>query len=278
MLSVEGGENQPFVSDLERFLDKVPDIVVGWPAEGKIYLEKKSNSVYVRSTPSTILEVKRLLQALDYNSTQVLIEARFIEVTDTGAKELGVDWSGGGKNGDTYVSAPTTGLSLPLPRTDTTPGDPGASILTGASGVTGGGLLAQVLVSPSNYLSFKAVISALETSGKADTLSEPKILTLNNSVGIIEVKQDISYISGYTNAGYNNTPATTTVPGIPNGGFNNGNNYSSASLARRRKPLLRFTSSNALQGSCDSTQSTPRSSFPSVITTNTSFNFATPAP
>jgi type II secretory pathway component GspD/PulD (secretin) len=223
----QGGGNQPFVSDLERFLDKVPDIVVGWPAEGKIYLEKKSNTVYVRSTPSTILEVKRLLQALDYNTTQVLIEARFIEVTDTGAKELGVDWAGGGKGGDAYVSAPTTNFTLPNPATDA-----GATILTGAqaAGATGGGLLAQLLVKPSDYLQFKATISALETSGKADTLSEPKILTLNNSIGIIEVKQDISYISGYTNAGYNNTPETTGFPNNPNGGFNTGNNYSTASL------------------------------------------------
>lgn len=219
----QGGGNQPYVSDLQRFIDKIPEIVVGWPAEGKIYLEKKSNTVYVRSTPSTISEVKRLLQALDYSSTQVLIEARFIEVSDSGAKELGVDWAGGGKNGDTYLSAPTSGLSKP---TDT---DAGASILTGASSVAGGGLLAQMLVAPSDYLKFKATIAALETSGKADTLSEPKILTLNNAVGIIEVKQDISYISGYTNAGYNDSPA---VPNNPNGGavINPGYNYSSASL------------------------------------------------
>jgi type II secretory pathway component GspD/PulD (secretin) len=218
----QGRANKPFVSDLERFLDKIPDIVVGWPAEAKIYLEKKSNTVYVRSTPSTILEVKRLLQALDYNSTQVLIEARFVEVTDAGAKELGIDWAAGGNSGNMYVSAPTTGFTPP------TTGDLGATLNTLAAGaVTAetGGLLAQVLVSPN----FKATIAALETSQKADTLSEPKILTLNNAVGIIEVKQDISYISGYTNAGYNNTPETTN-PNFPNGGFNTGNNYSSASL------------------------------------------------
>ena len=220
-----GAAGQPFVSDLERFIDKIPDIVVNWPAEGKIYLDRKSNTVYVRSTPSTIMEVKRLLQALDYNNTQVLIEARFIEVTDSGAKELGIDWGAGGKSGDTYLSAPTTGLTLP------TATDPGASIsnIPGGPGAVGGGLLAQLLVAPSDYLKFKATIVALETSGKADTLSEPKILTLNNAVGIIEVKQDISYISGYTNAGTTNTP---TSPENPNNGtvINPGYNYSSANL------------------------------------------------
>lgn len=227
-----GGEQaggQKFVSDLERFLEQVPDIVVGWPAEGKIYLEKKSNTVYVRSTPHTIQEVKRLLQALDYNSTQVLIEARFIEVSDSGAKELGVDWNAGGKSGDTYVSGPTNGLTLP------TATDPGASIGTGFSNISGinpaaaGGMFAQVLVAPSDYLKFKAQISALEQSGKADTLSEPKILTLNNAVGVIEVRKDISYVSNYQSAGYNNSPY---YPNDPNNGntINPGYNYSTTTL------------------------------------------------
>lgn len=223
----EQGGGQKFVSDLERFLEQVPDIVVGWPAEGKIYLDKKSNTVYVRSTPHTIQEVKRLLQALDYNSTQVLIEARFIEVTDAGAKELGVDWAGGGKSGDTYVSGPTTGLTLP------TATDGGASILGGggltAVGAPTGGMFAQVLVAPSDYLKFKAQISALEQNGKADTLSEPKILTLNNAVGVIEVRKDISYVSNYQSAGYNNTPY---YPNDPNNGnnINPGYNYSTTTL------------------------------------------------
>ncbi len=223
-----GGGGQEFVSDLERFLEKVPEIVVGWPAEGKIYFERKSNSIFVRATPSAIMETKRLLAALDYNSTQVLIEARFIEVTDAGAKELGVDWAGGGKNGDTYLSAPTSGLTVPGPT------DGGATLTNTFGNVSNiapgtGGLLAQLLVAPNDYMKFKATISAMETNGKADTLSEPKILTLSNAVGFIEVKQDISFISGYTNAGTNSSPA---YPDDPNNGnvINPGYNYSSTTL------------------------------------------------
>jgi type II secretory pathway component GspD/PulD (secretin) len=224
----EGGGAQEFVSDLERFLEKVPEIIVGWPDKGKIYLEKKSNTIYITATPSAIMEAKRLLAAMDYNSTQVSIEARFIEVTDAGAKELGVDWAGGAANSTTYLGAPTTGLDLP-----TSLGD-GATLNNSYGNISGiptgtGGLLAQLLVQPSDYLKFKATISAMETSGKADTLSEPKILTLNNAVGFIEVKQDITYISGYTNAGTNSSPA---YPDNNNGGnvINPGYNYSSTTL------------------------------------------------
>ncbi len=190
------------VSDLERFLDKIPDIVVGWPADGKIYFDKKSNTIYIRSTPATITEVKRLIHALDYDSAQVLIEARFIEISDSAAEELGIDWSGGAASGNTTISGATPGLG-PVPATDT-----GATLLTSGNSVSGlagspstSGLFAQVLVAPSDFMKFKAQISALEQKGKADTLSEPKILTLNNAVGIIEVQQDIAYISSYDNIG-----------------------------------------------------------------------------
>ncbi len=229
----QGGAQKEFISDLERFLEKVPDIVVGWPAEGKIYFEKKSNTVYVRSTPHTIIEVKRLLHALDYESTQVLIEARFIEVSDAGAKELGIDWAGGGKSGDTYVGAPNNSLNPPTAAQAAT--DPGASLGSAFGNISGiapaatGGLFAQVLVAPNDFLKFKAQISALEQNGKADTLSEPKILTLNNAVGIIEVRKDISYVSSFQSAGTNNTPA---YPDQPNNGnvINPGYNYSSTTL------------------------------------------------
>jgi general secretion pathway protein D len=208
--------NQPMVSDLERFLDKVPDIVVGWPADGKIYFDKKSNTIYIRSTPATISEVKRLIHALDYDSAQVLIEARFIEISDSAAEELGIDWSGGAASGSTTISGATPGLG-PVPATDT-----GATLLTSGNSVSGlagspptSGLFAQVLVAPSDFMKFKAQISALEQKGKADTLSEPKILTLNNAVGIIEVQQDIAYISSYDNIGgstnYSQPTATNTT-------------------------------------------------------------------
>ncbi len=227
------GAAQEFVSDLERFLEQVPDIVVGWPAEGKIYLDKKSNTVYVRSTPHTIQEVKRLLQALDYNSTQVLIEARFIEVSDAGAKELGVDWAAKGSGGDTFVGAPNNSLNPPT-QADAL-ADTGALLGSGFGNISGiapagaGGLFAQVLVAPNDYLRFKAQISALEQNGKADTLSEPKILTLNNAVGVIEVRKDISYVSSYENAGTNSQPY---FPNDPNNGnnINPGYNYSTATL------------------------------------------------
>ncbi|MBA2482187.1 MAG: hypothetical protein H0V44_16115 [Planctomycetes bacterium] len=211
--AAQQAQQQAKKSDLEKFLDKIPDIIVGWPAEARWYLDRKSNSLYVRSTPSTIAELKRLLHALDYNNVQVLIETRFIEVTEDAARELGLDWSGGGNKGAISVG----GAGLVGPGGAPNPNDGGATIGTTAAALAGSsppsnGLFAQVLLNKG--VNIAAKISALEQEKKADTLSEPKILTLNNSTGKIEVTRDISYISGYTNQSTGGSVPITSPGGI----------------------------------------------------------------
>ncbi|MBA3846312.1 MAG: hypothetical protein H0X45_06690, partial [Planctomycetes bacterium] len=175
-----GGEGEG-MSDLEKFLAEIEggDIIVGWPASGgDIYLDKKSNTVYVRSTPACIAELKRLLHALDYNNVQVLIEARFVEVTDEANRELGTRFITQGEGGKFQYGGSSNAGSLTPPGTNP-PGAPAAGF---AAVLTGTNL--------DNFPDFRVAISALETEGKADTLSEPKILTLNNATGLIKLSQD----------------------------------------------------------------------------------------
>ncbi len=171
-------------SDLEKFMAKIPDIIVDWPADARWYLDRKSNTLYVRSTPSSIAELKRLLGALDYNNVQVLIETRFIEVSEAAQRELGIDWGFAGGSGNLGIAgaggtglATIQGTGLPL-----------------AAGVGPSAGLNAALISGDNFV---ARLKALESKGQADTLSEPKILALNNSLGIIELTKQVSYISDY---------------------------------------------------------------------------------
>jgi type II secretory pathway component GspD/PulD (secretin) len=176
-------------SELERFLAKLPDIVVGWTGDCKWYLEKKSNTVYLRAPPNVITEVKRLLRALDYNSVQVLIETRFLEVSEEALTSLGVDWKGAVANRTTSLGG-VTDLGAPVLAAPNVPVTPAAA---GA-----GGLVAQVMNVGSNF-GLSAAISALETQKKLDTLSAPKILTVNNAIGLIEVSREIAYVSDVEN-------------------------------------------------------------------------------
>lgn len=218
-----GGENgQQGSSDLERFLDKVPDIVAGWPAEGKLYLERKSNTLYVRATPAAIGELKRLLRSLDYQSAQVLIEARFVEIEEGAGKQLGIDWAGGGSNGRMTVGGNMTGDKSGGVQTPTS-GLTFQDITTPISAATagGGGLNIGMLFSPSGMLGIKASIRALESEHKAESLAEPRILTLNNAVGSIRLTESVSYIKSYT---YSNVSSQPTTDSNGNTTYNNTSN------------------------------------------------------
>jgi MSHA biogenesis protein MshL len=187
------GQNQNLAqtaveSDLELFIAKIPDIVVGWPAAGQVIHERKSNSLIVCATPAAIAEVKRLLRAIDYNSVQVLIEARFLEISESAVRELGIDWQSGfdGRHIDVTGATPTSGATIT-----------GGAAATGQSPASG--LFA--VVRGRNFGGFpdiNAAVTALETSGKADTLAEPKILTLSGAEGLITVTQEVVYLAYIT--------------------------------------------------------------------------------
>lgn len=189
-------------SDIERLMEKVPDIVVGWPTDGKWYLDRKSNTLYVRATPHAIAEVKRLIRTLDYNNVQVLIEARFVEVQESAERELGVDWGGGALTSKLALSAPTSSAQLP---TGTTAASAAAPATAGT-----GGLLAQILFAPTGSTGVRASIKALESEGKAQALAEPRILTLNNAVGEISLSKKVTYVKGYNVQSYSTNSSTTT--------------------------------------------------------------------
>lgn len=212
-----GGDGGDDASDLERFLEQLPELV-DWPSGSTYFVERKSNTLYVRSSPSTVAEVKRLLHALDFNNTQVLIEAKFVEVSEDALRELGVDWKFGGfvesgsrgtvtggmqsgatGSGDLFTNLgvlANPGLSQAAAGM-LEQGLSGAAVGPNSSGLAVGVIGAGTGMNPN----FEASLRALEGRGKANTLSEPKILTLSNSTGLIDISQDISYVEDIVNRG-----------------------------------------------------------------------------
>jgi type II secretory pathway component GspD/PulD (secretin) len=169
-------------TDLEKFLESLPNIIVGWQDTHKWHLDRKSNTLYLRANPWVISEVKRLLHALDYNNVQVLIESRFVEVTEKAMRKIGVEW-GAYQGSNPANPSWAGGNGMPM-----TP----AKAITGAGT---GGILSGLLQTDSFTLS--ATLKALEEENQADSLAEPKILTLNNATGLIEIAKNYTYIETY---------------------------------------------------------------------------------
>ncbi len=211
-----GGDDE--MSDLERLLEQLPDLIPDWPADSVVYYEPKSNSVYLKSSPSAIAEAKRLIHAMDYESAMVLIEAKFVEVSHEAERELGIDWklgafktsgsrgviAGGGQSGGTASGslfadlaslanpdlANAASSSLESAVSTIRGAKSAASSLGGSGGLTAGLLGAGLSMSPN----FEVQLNALENKGMANTLSEPKILTISNALGMIDISRDLVYI------------------------------------------------------------------------------------
>jgi general secretion pathway protein D len=156
-----------------------------------IQADQSLNAIIVRADPSTMSEIRDIIAQLDVRRTQVLIEAAIVEISLDDTLNFGVD----------FAAVDASGRSMPLLSTALQ----GAlnSILGGA--VEGGPIGAiQSIDNPTlgvaridpEGLSFGAVLQALATSSKANLLSTPSILTLDNQEARIVVGQGVPFRTG----------------------------------------------------------------------------------
>ena len=125
--------------------------------------------VYHPSYPEELLKLKKLIdETIDKPAKQVYVEALVLEISQDGLKDLGVQWSI--KKGDQQISL---GSLIPVP-----PGGNALSFLRDST----------LAVSPSQVLSR---INALVQSNKAEILSRPSVITLDNRQATIRVGTDI---------------------------------------------------------------------------------------
>ena len=246
-------------------------------AGGKIVVDARSNSLVITERPSRMNRIRPIIEQLDRATDQVMIESKFIEVTDSDVKNLGVNWSSlanyqitagslagnitrtrdqtgsGGfnssdgrtltsTNGTTRTGAvgttdgttttntaaqnsgttntgsvtatngvttatSTTGSTGGITNTATTTGTAGAtnSMTDGVNNALTNGLsstftnlaslvnndgTARSLSAVFSASEFKLILSALQTQSQVKIVSNPTIVTLNNSEAMINVGQE----------------------------------------------------------------------------------------
>jgi MSHA biogenesis protein MshL len=171
----------------------------------KLVISKLSGLIQVRDYPEKLQEVARFLEQMEASSQrQVLIQARFLEVTLRKDLETGIRWD----NIQTeLLNLDLTQLSLSwnvfgggTPTSAT-----GSLLVAGASESLAGGDL--VLAD---------LVKALETQGKVKALASPKVATMNNQTAIVKVaRQDVYFTSeisqGETTTLQSFTPNTIDV-------------------------------------------------------------------
>jgi type IV pilus assembly protein PilQ len=181
--------------NLEKFLANNKE---GKPI-GSIMVDEHTNSLIIQAIREDIIKMIPIIEELDRPTPQVLIEAHIVEANQSTARELGVKWGGQYRQRD-FVPAsvaldpgtgtvvdvvdPATGLILGTVNSDT-----GDTIDLDADIVTGlltAGFLGE-------RLDLNLQLSALESEGKLNILSNPSITTIDNQKAVIESGKEVPY-------------------------------------------------------------------------------------
>lgn len=153
---------------------------------GFIVADDQTNVLMVRETTTKLEEIRRTLRKFDTEVAQIMVEARLVTASTEFTRNLGIKWGFGLTQGG-FVADGGAGV-----------GD----YSTSGIGTLASGLGIDLGVSPTsairlgyatNNLLISTELSALQSEGKAEIISQPKIITTNGKAARIQSGQEIPY-------------------------------------------------------------------------------------
>lgn len=151
---------------------------------GKVAVDARTNTLLIQDTADQIDTVLSTLERLDVAVRQVQIEARIVVATQSATRQLGVSWGAsspdarmGGRldlSGAASGTVPNGGMFVDM-------GAEGAGNTTFAFGFLSGDILLDL------------ELRALESEGKTQIISQPRIVTANQKKAVIKQGQERAY-------------------------------------------------------------------------------------
>lgn len=175
-----------------------------------IWADKQTNALVVTAAPKMMRQIMGVVDKLDIRRAQVHLEAILVEITQSRAAELGVNWA---------VFSRERGSTIPIGTFNqdvggTSLGSLASAIISGTSGSSSSsssipalptGLTLGAGQLSDTGLNFAVLLRALRNDGSSNILQTPSITTLDNEEAEIKVAQEVPFITGqYTNTGTTN--------------------------------------------------------------------------
>ncbi|TVV41882.1 type IV pilus secretin PilQ [Thalassolituus sp. C2-1] len=204
-------------SDLAKLLTSEQGLL---SERGSAVVDERTNTLLMKDTAGNLEKVREALNMLDVPVRQVLIEARIVVATTSVGEEMGVKWGGAGyqkNSGNDFTRSTVVGGSqatlaegnqILLDRFN---GDePEAINLTSANivdfGVTNAAATTFAIgYQTADYL-LDLELAAIETDGRAEIVSQPRVITADGQTASIESGTEIPYqqasSSGATNVSF----------------------------------------------------------------------------
>ncbi|MDH1730316.1 type IV pilus secretin PilQ [Pseudomonas chengduensis] len=193
--------NYAKAADMAKLFQSVTSADGSADVRGSITVDDRTNSIIAYQTQERLDELRRIIAQLDIPVRQVMIEARIVEANVNYDKALGVRWGGASRRGNWSLYGKDGATSFEdgqafLPGTDTV-GDftleegvaPVPFVDMGVAASTSGigiGFLTDNLV-------LDLQLSAMESSGNGEVVSQPKVVTADKETAKILKGQEVPY-------------------------------------------------------------------------------------
>jgi len=176
----------------------------------------RAKMLVVSDIPPYMERIRKVVERLDVMPKQVLIEAKIIEVNKDKLQDLGFDWGtgSGGAESSTVNGVPadkhlgdvtqTVGANILSSQEATSIFDPKTSGISGAFPFDSG---LAIVYKKLTGTQFEAILHALEEDIDANTLSSPRVLTLDNQEATILIGTKFPILESNVSG----TEATTTT-------------------------------------------------------------------
>ncbi|PKQ41442.1 type IV pilus secretin PilQ [Pseudomonas sp. YY-1] len=193
--------NYAKAADMAKLFQSVTSADGSADVRGSVTVDDRTNSIIAYQTQERLDELRRIIAQLDIPVRQVMIEARIVEANVNYDKALGVRWGGASRRGNWSLYGKDGATSFDegqayLPGSDTV-GDftledgvaPVPFVDMGVAASTSGigiGFLTDNLV-------LDLQLSAMESSGNGEIVSQPKVVTADKETAKILKGQEVPY-------------------------------------------------------------------------------------
>ncbi len=183
--------------------------LIGTSGGRSVIASPQAGILAVRAMPDELRQVEKFLKATQGAvERQVMLEAKIVEVELRDGYQSGVNWAAFSSSANSTQAIGVLGSTLAT-SSITSPLLQGGTAVSGVvsppSVAAGGGLFGLALATSQ----FAAVLGFLETQGDVQTLSSPRVATLNNQKAVLKVGSDDYFITNVTGGSI----ATSTVVG-----------------------------------------------------------------
>lgn len=191
-----GNKNEPGADSSGSLLSSRATVVV----------DERTNSLLVTETAAKLEELRQLINLIDVPIRQVMIEARIVSATTDVSEKIGVAWggasintSGGGSaaGGETFVTSASQDTFMDVAN-GTSPVTLGRVVDLGV-GDFGATNVNIGFIANNRLLDLQ--LSAIESSGSGEVVSQPKIITGDKQNAVIKSGQEVAYQESAANGG-----------------------------------------------------------------------------